>query len=104
MPNAMLPKDVEYRALQRCYQSLVQQLDYRSIGPRLVSSGVVDLSQHDRIRSELSEYAKSEAFLSILMTKCSKDQFRVFIRILEADETLIHLLEVIQSKLVRMLA
>ena len=96
--DIMLPTDEEYRALLRCYQALVTQLDYRSVGPRLVSHHVVDLSQHDRIRSEQSEYARNEAFLSVLMTKCSKVQFGVFLRILEADETLRHILNIIKSK------
>ena len=93
----MLPSDTQYRALQKCYQTLVAQLDYRSIGPRMVSGHVVDLSQHDRIRHEPSDYARNEAFLSVLMTKCSKDQFGVFLRTLESDETLRNVFDIIQG-------
>lgn len=94
----MLPTDEEYLALLRCYQKLVPQLDYHSIGAKLVSAKVVDLSQHSRIRAEPSDYARNEVFLDVLMNKCSKDQFRMFLQVLESEETLIHLLDMIKSK------
>ena len=95
----MLPTDLEYRTLQSCYDDIRRQLHYHSVGPKLLSKGVITFEAHEEIKSEKVSFMQNEAFLKFLMNG-SRDGFYAFQNILVNTAGMTHLYDSLQGRIV----